>query len=113
MKGSGRQKKSVACKSEDTFLKVSQSNEYVKACQKAAKKADTDEIFDFWHDKVKSLLVQGRFLDLLCAEAKAYHWKSVLYNLPVGVCKFVINSLCDTLNNKVNLKRMGKALNDK
>ena len=79
----------------------------------AAKKVNTDEISKFWYDKVKSLLVQGRFLDLLCTEAKAYHWKSILFNLPVGVCKFVINSLCDTLNNKVNLKRWGKALNDK
>ena len=106
-------KKSVVCKSEDIFQQVSQSNESIKACQNAAKKVSTDEISHFWHDKVKSLLVQGRFLDLLCTEATAYHWKSVLYNLPVGVCKFVINSLCDTLNNKANLKRWGKALNDK
>ena len=111
--GKWSSKKSAACKSEDIFLKVSQSNDSIKACQNAAKKANTDEISNFWHDKVKSLLIQGLFLDLLCTEAKAYHWKSVLYNLPVGVCKFVINSLCDTLNNKVNLKRWGKALNDK
>ena len=68
--GKWSSKKSVVCKSENIFLNVSQSNDSIKACQNAAKKANMDEISNFWHDKVKSLLVQGRFLDLLCTKLR-------------------------------------------
>lgn len=36
-----------------------------------------------------------------------------MYNLPHGVCKFLINSCSDTLNHNSNLVRWGKRSNDK
>lgn len=67
----------------------------------------------FWHDRVKKLTVQGAFLELLATEKGATHWKSIMYDLPHGVCKFLINSCSDTLNHNSNLVRWGKRTNDR
>ncbi len=37
--------------------------------------------------------------------------KSIVYNLPARVCKFVINSLSDSLNTRANLHRWGRCMN--
>ena len=57
--------------------------------------------------------MQGKFLELLAEEEKSYDWKSVMFNLPSRVCKFMINSISDTLNTKANLVRWGKAMTSK
>ena len=67
----------------------------------------------FWHERVKNLTVQGAFLDLLAAEEGATHWKSIMFDLPHSVCKFLINSCSDTLNHNSNLVRWGKRTNDR
>ena len=66
---------------------------------------------EFWHSHVKSLTVQGRFLDLLESEKNNFDWKSIVYNLPARVCKFVINSVSDSLNTRANLHRWGRCMN--
>ena len=41
-------------------------------------------------------------------ESKSVEWKSLIYNLPNKVAKFLMNSLSDTLNTNANLSRWGK-----
>ena len=41
------------------------------------------------------------------------NWKSILYNLPKGTMKFLINSLINTLPTQDNLKLWGKTFSDK
>ena len=68
---------------------------------------------DYWYQHVKSLSVQGRFLELLVLEEGATHWKSIIYNLPHNVYKFLINAVSDSLNHNSNLVRWGKRSNDR
>ena len=78
-----------------------------------AKKLLTENISESWHSHVQTLVVQGRFLDLLESEQSDFNWKSVAFNLPSRVCKFVINSVSDSLNTRANLQRWGKSSNSK
>ena len=72
-----------------------------------------DNTSALWHNHVKSLSVQGRTLELLALENNCTHWKSIIYDLPQNICKFVINSLTDTLNHNSNLVRWGKKTTDR
>ena len=85
----------------------------LKTIQNKAKSYLTDHVQNLWNSHVKTLLVQGRFFDLLAIETSCHHWKSIIYNLPSGILKFLVNALGDTLNTKTNLKRWGKASSDK
>ena len=62
---------------------------------------------------VRSLVKQGKFLELTHLEKNDATWQSFIYNLPKGTMKFVLNSSIDTLPTKVNLKQWGKLSNDK
>ena len=98
---------------ENTFNDIMALEPNLHAAKLSAKKSVRDQVADYWKSHVKTLTVQGRFLELLAEEETAYHWKSFIYNLPAGVCKFMINSLSDTLNTNVNLLRWGKKTTDK
>ena len=65
------------------------------------------------YSHVKTLVKQGKFLELTHLEKNDATWKSFIYNLPKGTMKFVLNSSIDTLPTKVNLKQWGKVSNDK
>ena len=107
-------KKSITHESESVFKIVNKSVDTpLKTIQKNAKTYLKDQVQEMWHSHVKTLLVQGRFFDLLALETTCHHWKSIIYNLPHGVLKFLVNALGDTMNNKTNLKRWGKAASDK
>ena len=66
------------------------------------------ETMDYWSTRIKSLIVQGRFLDLLHEEESNVSWKSIIYSLPKGVLQFAVNSSIDSLPTFANLKRWGK-----
>ena len=85
----------------------------LKQKQKKAKDILQNNVSEDWNSHVKSLVVQGRFLELMAAEERNFDWKSVVYNLPHRISKFVINSVSDTLNTKANLVRWGKSMNSK
>ena len=62
---------------------------------------------------VKTLVKQGKYLELCQLEQNDATWKGYIYNLPRGTMKFLLNSSIDTLPTKVNLKMWGKVSNDK
>ena len=64
-----------------------------------------------WYDHIKSLLVQGRFIELLHLEDNHVTWKSVCFNQPRNILKFAVNASIDTLATNANLKRWGKRSN--
>ena len=85
----------------------------LKKQQRVAKSSLNESISTKWHNHVKTLAVQGRFLDLLATESTSYDWKGIAYNLPSKICKFLINSVSDTLNTRANLHRWGKSMSTK
>ena len=62
---------------------------------------------------VKTLVKQGKFLELTKMELMDATWKSYIFNLPKGTMKWLLNSSIDTLPNKTNLRKWGKITNDK
>jgi hypothetical protein len=65
----------------------------------------SDEIRNLWNTKVKTLLVQGRFLQIIQAENSCFTWKHIIYELPRGVLQFVLNASTDSLPTLANLGR--------
>ena len=65
------------------------------------------------HEKVKSLVVQGKNLALAAAEEGDLIWKSYIFDLKAGTMKFLLNASIDTLPTAANLKRWKKSLSDK
>ena len=64
-------------------------------------------------EHAKTLISQGRLLELLHTLEMDATWKKYLYCLPKGVLKFILNSSINTLPTKANLKLWGKRSNDK
>ena len=64
-------------------------------------------------EHVRTLVKQGKFLELTHLEKNDATWQSFIFNLPKGTMKFVLNSAIDTLPTKVNLKLWGKLVNDR
>ena len=62
--------------------------------------------------KSKSLILQGKFVQLLHEQDMDATWKSFIYDLPKGTMKYLLNASIDTLPTKTNLKRWGKRTND-
>lgn len=106
-------KVSHTVQNEQIYNDIQSTDMALTSAKTQAKKSIRAQINEKWHSHIKTLTVQGRFLDLLAEEETSYHWKSFIYNLPYGVCKFLINSVSDTLNTNANLLRWGKRTNDK
>ncbi len=81
--------------------------------KKFIKENINDECQDMWHNYIKTLLVQARFLDLMNIQESFITWHSLIYNLPHGILQFAINASIDTLATNANLKRWGKRGNSK
>ena len=64
-------------------------------------------------EHVKTLIKQGKFLEMCNTEKTDATWNSYIFNLPKGTMKFILNSTLDTLPTKTNLKQWGKLTNDK
>ena len=65
----------------------------------------TDEIRSLWNDKVKDLIVQGKFLQIVHLEKSCLTWKHIIYQLPRGVLQFALNAATDSLPTLANLGR--------
>ena len=104
-------KKSVTVRCEQIFNDV--NNATISKQKSSAKQQLTDSISQHWQDHVRSLAVQGKFFDLLSMESSCTLWRSIIFNLPTRVCKFLVNALGDSLNTRVNLARWGKAICNK
>ena len=105
-------KVSQVVKSDQVLEAVNQEipDANLKQKQTKAKEIHQEQSTEKWHSHIKTLVVQGRFLDLLHEESKSFQWNSIIYNLPNRVSKFLINSVTDTLNTRANLQRWGKAM---
>ncbi len=66
-----------------------------------------------WHNHIKTLLVQERFLYLMNIQECFITWRLLIYNLPHGILQFAINASIYTLATNANLKRWGKRGNSK
>lgn len=106
-------KKSIVVQSEDVFKQVKEKSDKPKLMKSMAKDHILNTVSLFWKTHVQSLAVQGRFLELLALESSCVHWRSIVFNLPERVCKFLVNSVTDTLNTRANLLRWGKSSTNK
>ena len=88
-------------------------NATLKQKQEKAKTIQANSSSEKWRNHIKSLVVQGRFLDIVAEESKSSEWNSIVYNLPNRVSKFFLNSVTDTLNTRANLQRWGKSMSSK
>ena len=103
---------SIAIESERIWETV--QNENTRSSRKEkVKQMCKQRVSEYWHNHVKGLAVQGKMLELVAMEANNAHSKSIAFNLPQRVAKFMFNASCDTLNTNVNLNRWGKRTNDK
>ena len=60
-------------------------------------------------EKLKTLAVQGKNLELAAAENSDFLWKSHLYDMRAGTMTFLLNAAIDTLPSAANLKRWKKS----
>ena len=104
-------KKSTIVKCDDLWQKIKGLPGH--QLKNETKKELRHECSQGWSSHIQSLVVQGRFLDLIKLESKCTVWKSLVYNLPHKVAKFLMNSVIDTLNTNANLCRWGKKISDK
>ena len=58
-----------------------------------------------WNSRVKDLVVQGDFLNLLVSEKSNVSWRSIIYGVPKGVMQFAMRASTNTLATPDNLKR--------
>ena len=70
------------------------------------------EYLETWNTRVKELIIQGDFLNLLISEQLNLSWKSLIYGVPRGVMQFAMRSSTNTLATADNLKRWKKTTND-
>ena len=70
------------------------------------------EYLERWNEKVKSLVIQGDFLNLLISEQSNVTWKSFIYGVQKGVMEFAMRSSTNILATPDNLKRWGKNRNE-
>ena len=80
----------------------------IKKAKKANKDCLKEESLKLWNEKVKKLVMQGDFINLLAEENENVTWKSLVYNLPKGILPFALKASTNTLNTPDNLRRWGK-----
>ena len=106
-------KKSTLVKCDDLWQKFKVKGLSGHQLKGETKKELRNECSQEWSSHIQTLVVQGKFLDLVKSESKCTVWKSLVYNLPHKVAKFLMNSVTDTLNTNANLCRWGKKISDK
>ena len=113
-------KGSITSYSENHYQKANtavhmtdQSLQQLTSVKRKVKQNISDEFQNMWHDHIKELTVQGKFLQILHLEQSHISWRSLIYNLPRGILQFAVNACIDTLATNANLKRWGKKSNAK
>ena len=120
-------KGSIAVYSEHKFQQAMNNNEHTQAnpstdqdsnnrcstIKKKIKDSISQEFSNKWYNHVKTLVVQGKFLELLHDQKSNITWQSIIYNLPRGILQFATKAAIDSLATNANLKRWGKRSNSK
>ena len=113
-------KASVTTYSEEHFQQALPDNSHARPTTKQIEtvknriKSNVSlEFYNKWTNHIKSLLIQGKFLEIIAIEETDLSWKSLIYNLPRGILQFAVNAAIDTLATNANLKRWGKRTNAK
>ena len=76
--------------------------------KKATKASLREETLQIWNDKIKKLVMQGDFVQLLAEEKENVTWKSIAFNIPKGILSFALKASTNALNTPDNLRRWGK-----
>ena len=79
----------------------------------SVKKKVFSDSLELQKNHLDTLLKQGDYLKFAEQEKVDPNWKSVIYNLPKGTMKFLLNSFTNTLPTGDNLKLWGKNFSDK
>ena len=108
-------KGSVTLLSENHYLQATSTipsedhtGKYQEKVKNKIKDSVNNEVQTMWKDHIRTLTVQGRFLELVALEESALTWRSIMFNLPRGILQFAVNAGIDTLATNANLKRWGK-----
>ena len=85
---------------------------FIETVKEAVKRAVRSDESENIYEKAKSLIQQGRFIEMTLLEKSDAAWKSFIYQLPQGTMKWILNSAIDTLPTLSNLKKWGKVSSD-
>ena len=80
--------------------------------REATRKEVQHEYLSKWNVKVKNLVMQGDFINLLISEQSNVTWQGMIYGVPRGVMGFAMRSATNTLATLDNLRRWKKVQND-
>ena len=103
-------KRSTIVDCENLFQKAvekSPENSEIETVKKKAKNDINEEMKDYWTNHLKSLVIQGAFLSADDCISDI-NYKSILFNLPRNVMKFLSNACIDTLPTNNNLQKWNK-----
>ena len=92
------------------MIEVLQNNSSTKAMKANAKTLIHEKHQAYHWDHVTNLAVQGEYCRIWDIQESDFSWKSIMYNLPRGVTKFLLNSVFKTLPTKDNLSKWGKVI---
>ena len=67
-------------------------NNIVQKAKKAMAKLVKEETLLNWNNKVKRLIFQGDFINLLIEEKSNITWKGIINNIPKGVLSFAVKA---------------------
>ena len=88
-------------------LRTSQSSAptSLAALKRGTRKSLKDHSTKCWNQKLSSLCVQNKFLNITELEAENHFWRRIMDGLPSGQLSFMIRAGSDTLPTPMNLQR--------
>ena len=92
----------------DNVMKDLANPSNLESAKKEAKVKIKDQFQSKWDTHIRSLSLQGNFLELLQSTDFDVDWKSIAYSMPRNVIQFLLNSSIDTLPTNANLVRWNK-----
>ena len=108
----------IQCPQGEMSSMQDQSSDREKAkLSQAMKTSVKKKVYSDLHQEQKkhldTLIKQGDYLKFAEQEKLDPSWNSILYNLPKGTMKFILNSITNTLPTQDNLKLWGETFSDK
>ena len=85
---------------------------FIEQVKESVKSSVNGDAFVSIYEKTKSLIQQGKYMEMLMMERTDAAWKSYIFCLPQGTMKFLINAMIDNLPTRCNLKKWGKSITD-
>ena len=102
-----KRKSSIVVEANNVMKNLTDKTNLVSA-KKEAKKKINENFKTKWDTHIRSLSLQGHFLELLQSTDFDLNWKSIAYSMPRNVIQFLLNSSIDTLPTNSNLVRWNK-----